>query len=484
MKRIIFSLAFFVISLRISAQQEYFMFIQEEAGQPFYVRIGEKNYSSSSVGHVLISSLRDSVYQLAIGFPKDRYPEQSFSIVMNREDRGFDLKHMPEGWALFDFRHLEFIRSASGGQAGANGAQGVKRTDAYSQLMAGLVDDSAVLYAPAEASAKAGEAARATVSEESGEKRFKDKEPQERQPAKGKLPERRESGVDTIPAAPDSIGRRVAPPGAGTRLKPAASAESDLTGTQVDAQAPSDLAKSQPGRPAQPNLTKTQQAILKEQLSNDIDSSSTKEPAFAFNRRSSESEGVKAPAGEESKEKRPAFAEASAGEARKTSSITQLRSHITPEWSQFIYIDRGGEIFDTIVAFIVADSSIVEQPAAVDTPRVADPPGPSGPPRLQVLNSDCRNFAGGQDVDKLRVKMLSEKEVYRRSMVARVAFKAKCYSVKQVRALSELFEDDAGRYQFLETAYPYVSDTYNFADLVDLFKTEYYIDRFKKLTGK
>jgi|GEM_PF-5294234 len=48
MKRIIFSLAFFVISLRISAQQEYFMFIQEEAGQPFYVRIGEKNYSSSS----------------------------------------------------------------------------------------------------------------------------------------------------------------------------------------------------------------------------------------------------------------------------------------------------------------------------------------------------------------------------------------------------------------------------------------------------
>ena len=444
MKRIIFSLAFFTIGLRVAAQQEYFVFIQEEAGQPFYVRMGEKNYSSSSSGHILIPSLKDSVYRLAIGFPKDRYPEQSFAIVIGQEDKGFDLKRTPDGWALYDLRHLQFIRPVADGQGEDRGAQGVKRTDAYSQLMAGLVNDSAVLYAPG-ASVPGGE------SKEKG--------------------------------AAFAFNRR-------SSESEGAKASADEAGTQPG------VTQTQTGSKAQPALEKEREGNSKPQsnpIKPQLDTKAGPKPAV--------SPGKAQPPGEATASQAVSGANPLAD---KKHDIIQAGSYIASEWSQHIYIDRGGEIPDTIVAIIEADTpviaeqkrdaevAIIEAAPAVIAGQTKDAVTAQAmpaaqtveKPKLQVINSDCRSFAGEQDLDKLRVKLLNEKEAYRKSMAAKTAFKAKCYSVKQVRALSELFDDDAGRYQFLETAYPYVSDTYNFADMVDLFKTEYYISRFKKLTGK
>ncbi len=53
------------------SQQEYFIFIQTDNGQPFYLQLGDKTYSSSSIGHIIISKLADSTYTLNIGFPKE-----------------------------------------------------------------------------------------------------------------------------------------------------------------------------------------------------------------------------------------------------------------------------------------------------------------------------------------------------------------------------------------------------------------------------
>ena len=125
------------------AQQEYFVFIQEPAGQPFYVRMGEHSYSSSAGGHIILSSLRDSVYAMYIGFPRLKFPEMLFNVEVNKKDRGFELKRVSGRWQLDDLQNLQVIRpEAAKGPADSL----VKKSDDYSQLMAGVVNDTAVLY--------------------------------------------------------------------------------------------------------------------------------------------------------------------------------------------------------------------------------------------------------------------------------------------------------------------------------------------------
>src|SRR5215212_7264692 len=104
----------FIISmgwfLHASAQQEYFVLIQGEKSQPFYARLGDKTYSSSAIGHLILSNLKDSAYTIVIGFPQNRFPEQEFLIRISKKDRGYQLKNLGEkGWSLFDTRTMELI---------------------------------------------------------------------------------------------------------------------------------------------------------------------------------------------------------------------------------------------------------------------------------------------------------------------------------------------------------------------------------------
>src|SRR5688572_19671555 len=94
------------------AQQNWYLFIQSESRQAFYVRIGETIYSSSPVGHLVIYGLHDSTYRLAIGFPQSRFREQQFSVAVAKKDHGFELKkNEASSWVLYNWLSGETIRS-------------------------------------------------------------------------------------------------------------------------------------------------------------------------------------------------------------------------------------------------------------------------------------------------------------------------------------------------------------------------------------
>jgi uncharacterized protein DUF4476 len=98
-----------------------------------------------------------------------------------------------------------------------------------------------------------------------------------------------------------------------------------------------------------------------------------------------------------------------------------------------------------------------------------------------MVNSDCVNFATEYDVDKLRVRMMAENTADERVAAARKVFRTKCFTTRQVRALTELFTNDEGRYKFLDTAYPFVSDSQEFHKLAELLKEDYYVKRFNAM---
>ena len=129
-------------------QQEYFVLIQSDNNQPFYIRMSEQTLSSTPQGHLILSQLKDSVYHITIVFPKKLFPEQDFYIVIDKRDLGFQLKYLEErGWALFNTQTLELeMPSRADTIAVKMPLEGVRKDNAFSRLMAGVVSDTAVMY--------------------------------------------------------------------------------------------------------------------------------------------------------------------------------------------------------------------------------------------------------------------------------------------------------------------------------------------------
>ena len=116
-----------------------------------------------------------------------------------------------------------------------------------------------------------------------------------------------------------------------------------------------------------------------------------------------------------------------------------------------------------------------------DTPALS-PARTSTKSTLPFVNSDCHNFATDYDVDKLRVKMLESAKDDDRILAASKVFKTRCFSTRQIRALSEVFTTDAAKFKFLEAAYPFVSDDH-FAELSNLLADPGYSGRFRAMTN-
>jgi hypothetical protein len=148
MHRFFVLLFVFFSCFRAFSQQGHFVFINHEEKLPFYVRMGEKIYSSSVTGHLTMAPLADSVYIMYIGFPRSRAAEQAFDVKVNQADRGLLLDKTPNGWRMTDLITGEVIDPVSNPAAMESGSL-VKKTDSFSLLMAGVVDDSSVLYSAA-----------------------------------------------------------------------------------------------------------------------------------------------------------------------------------------------------------------------------------------------------------------------------------------------------------------------------------------------
>jgi hypothetical protein len=142
MKRIYLSLIVLMYGTGLMAQQEFYIFIQEPSHQPFYVRMGEESHSSSAEGHIILPRLKDSVYNLYIGMPKAR-GEDMFTIAMKKKDHGYEIRNVNGKRQLFDLQTLEPVNAVG---TSVSDGQTIRKTDDYSVLMAGVVEDSAVLY--------------------------------------------------------------------------------------------------------------------------------------------------------------------------------------------------------------------------------------------------------------------------------------------------------------------------------------------------
>ena len=148
MKYLVVSFILFFCTLQTFSQQEYFVYLQTDNNQAFYIRINNNVYSSTSSGYLILSKLPDSTANVTTGFPKNVFPEQQFNIPVNHKDAGYLLKNFGDkGWGLFNLQTLAVIMNSNPtGEKKSPEITGSKKNDAFSILLANAVNDTAVLY--------------------------------------------------------------------------------------------------------------------------------------------------------------------------------------------------------------------------------------------------------------------------------------------------------------------------------------------------
>ena len=94
---LLFLFLFSLVTLKVNAQQKFFIYLESEAKEPFYVLIdGKINYSSSLNGFLTIPQMTAGDYDAEVGFVKDKYPSQHFIISIKGMDVGFILRKIKD----------------------------------------------------------------------------------------------------------------------------------------------------------------------------------------------------------------------------------------------------------------------------------------------------------------------------------------------------------------------------------------------------
>lgn len=450
--------AIFFISISMFAQQNHFVYLQTENKQPFYIKLDNKIFSSSASGYVIIPKLQDGAYALTIGFPKNEWPEQNVSCNVNKKDAGYLLKDFGEkGWGLFNLQTMEVVMSGSK-PAVKTAALDNTKTDIFSNTLSNVVNDPSIIKKAEEKPA---------VKEEV---KSVEAPPQKEMLSTQSLAVVNDSSVSNNKAEKPLVKEEV---------KPASEAfKKDELATQVLVR----ITK----------LLSTKTAEGTEMIYIDMEGGSAdtirlfipeekKELVTQLNKEDSQII-VRIPAKEEIKKEEVKKEEVNTGENKQ--QVPQASEVNKPETKnndpKFIDIElpNPNAKKDTIaiqVKPVITDSvKIIPEKQAIEKPKevIAKP---------AIGNSDCKSFATEDDFLKLRKKMAAENNDDDMVNVAKKVFRSRCFTTEQVKNLSVLFLKDEGKYKFFDTAYPFVSDSFNFNTLEAQLNDNYFITRFKAM---
>ncbi|HVU56887.1 MAG TPA: DUF4476 domain-containing protein [Puia sp.] len=447
------------------SQEDYFVLIQADNNQPFYARLEDKTLNSTSKGRLTLSQLKEGGQRITIGWPKQMFPEQQYSFNINGKDLELQLKdHGDNGWGLFNPQTQEWLPADKKEPAASAHIDGIKKDDAFSRLMAGVVSDTAVMY-----NTYAMEAA------------LKDS-PAVKPAAVAKVDTISEVLKDTAVVSirvdsPAAVSAVVTPAphdsAVAVEHAPAPVTLRHTAGTVVKL---SERKTSRGLRLAFADRAKGRKADTVIVIIPMDSSLATAKTAGASD--SAKSEVLNAntspiggrpagtsPAGAQGSGTTPTGAPPTATETVSEYKSDTLHLYLGPKKGAHAAPASGGS---------VGGGELYRKPDTSQRKVESKP---------VLVNSDCRNFATDYDVDKLRVKMLEISKDDDKTAAAKKIFKTRCFTTKQIKALSEVFTTDAAKYRFFEAAYPFVSDD-RFRDLTDLLADPVYNSKFRAMTGQ
>lgn len=449
MKKLLICLLISATTLVASSQKVYFVYLQSEADQPFFVKMNEKINSSTGSGYLILSKLHDSSYNFSIGFPQNKWPEQNFSISVNKKDHGYLLKNFGDkGWGLFDLQTMAIQMPVSvTSKTDMSAKTENKNVSPFTEILSKAADDPSLKDKPINPviEEKKPDIAAIAQIEKKEEPKSEVKELVVPKPVEvteqPPIVKKEEPKIETK----DSI-----------QIKPA-----EVEAQQVKSEVPK-VAAQEPT--IIKSMVETEQPIVKEEIKSSLE------------------------------------------DEYKKSIVTKKSESSTTEGFGLVFLDthQNGTL-DTIRLIIpnpkpvvpAVKTEIKEEKKFLDI--VADiPKTEERSPQIteentkkeqvkeaslskQSINNNCTVVADENDFFKIRKIMAAVETDDEMVRSAYNYFKIKCFTVTQIKNLGTLFLTDAGKYKFFDAAYLYVADLVNFSSLQTELKEEYYINRFKAM---
>ena len=418
------------LSVAVSAQKVYFVYLQTEDQSPFYVRMGDKIYSSASSGYLILPNLVDTTYYLSVGFAKSIEPEAKFSVAVNQNDRGFLIKKFDDGLALFDFEELSVVKSNA---TPKDNTVYETKTDNFSNVLSKAAGDPSIVKVP-------------VVKKEDPVKPKPEPEKKEETKPAGEVTV--ESSNSTAPST-DVTQEAIKGGTVKTDVKTEVQAKTDTVASLQ--QGVKETTVQQP--PVSKEETPVQEVVYKPSVvSRRSESSTTEGFGIVYLDRMGESTDT----------------------IRILIPSSKIKLAAETESAPAVEMETVKEKTEPIAETRKPESSSAKETAARENISI----------KREESKTSCNNTASEKDFMKLRKKMAAKENDDEMITEAKKEFRNKCYSVEQIRYLSTLFLTSAAKYQFFDAAYQHVSDSNNFASLQSEIRDDYYLKRFKALIGE
>lgn len=434
------------LAFAASAQKTYFVYLQTDNQSPFYVRMADKIYSSSTAGYLILSNLVDSTYTMGVGFPKSTAPETRFAVPVKQADKGYLLKNFSDGLALFDIEDLSVIKPVS---TTKDNTVYETKTDKFSAVLSKAADDPSLLKV---AVAKKEEPKPEPEKKEELTAKKEEPKPDQKETAIAKTEEKKsveEKLKDTVTAKPI-----------------------ETVATKVEKEEEPIKTATASSQDAKPKVEEKQTASSKSVSNNAAEAVVYKPSTVVRRSESSTTEGFGVVYFDKMEEKTDTvrilippsrFSLEPTSQPTTTSELEKTPETVTSNPNQ-----------SNTKAQVDSPANEVKQKVEQKTATVTKAQN----------NSPCKELASDKDFMKLRKNMAAKSSDENMVFEAKKAFKLRCYTSEQVRYLSTLFLTPAGKYNFFDTAYNYVADKEGFAALQSEIKDEYYLKRFKALVGE
>lgn len=421
-----------LLTQSLFSQKIYFVYLQTDPAQPFYARIQDKVYSSAASGYLVLSKLRDTIYTITVGFPANKWPEQSFTIPINTKDHGYLLKDFGEkGWGLYDLQTMSVLMNTKEApKPGGTAKTDNKEVSEFTDILSKAADDPSL--------------------------KEKNKQAQ---------PEEKKAEVVAAPAE--------------NKTEPVAAVKKDTVAAPAIVVAEPVVKKEEPV--VTPPVINNEPPKIEE---NKVKPAEVKEPAVVTEKAETQPE-IK-PVQEEFKR--------SVVIRRSESSTTEGFGLVFIDVADGTYADTIRLIIPNPKPVVSAPAVVKEEPKeekkfldvappVVDSvaARNENKPAEEKPAAVKAAVNNCPATADDNDFLKVRKKMAAAASDDAMIAEAKKYFKTKCFNTVQIKNLSLLFLNDEGKYRFFDMSYAYVTDMSAFPSLQAELKDDYYINRFKAI---
>jgi hypothetical protein len=489
MKKLLLLVFLAGLSLKPFAQKLYFIYLQTENAEPFFIKMDEKITSANAAGYLLIPRLYDSTYHLTVGFNNGKWPEQQFNIPMNQKDHGFLLKDFGnKGWGLFDLQSMAVLMNTQG-IAGNEIKKSVvdPASTGFTKILSKAADDPSLLEKSVEekpiekivqkepvlpasntetvktepvADKKTDPASKPVVSPDKTQQAEKTTQPVAQSVMTEKMLTEKKEEEKPVQKAEIKEDKRVQQP--------------DVLSKPVEKTEESATVVSKPAEIPTAEKTVTQESYTPSRVQKRSESSTTEGFGLVFT--DEYSNGITDTIKVVIPNPKP---------VAKLDEKPQVKEQEKPvqELTEKPVIKPDEKLVQKEVRPVgkqevkpAEEKKFLEFSPVTDSAKMASATNPVG-----TANKNCVAIATDADFLKLRRRMAASEGDDVMISEARKAFRSKCYSTMQIKNLGVLFLNQEGRYRFFDTAYPFVTDAENYGSLQSELKDEYYIGRFKAM---